>query len=211
MTRPIDSAILAAIAAGHTRLRYFAEFEFDGGTTRLWTGLGQISALSQTWDGVGSLASIEGLEEGEDLSPFALKLGLSRIDSSFSALALSEEFHNRPVRVYVGALGDDGLLVASPAQWFSGVMIDVEATVGSPDGEVVVVTCENELARLDRSPSLKYTNTQQQIDFSGDLGLEYVTQVADHRPVWRGGNQTKLGGGPSQPARGSSNPRGGDR
>lgn len=215
MTRPIDAAILTAIQQGHTRLRYFAEFEFDGGTTRIWTGLGTITAQSQTWYGAGSLASVEGLEEGDELSPFALKLGLSRLDSAFSGMALSEQYHNRPMTLYVSAVGDDGDLVADPVAWFAGEIIDVEATVGSPDGEVVVVTCENELARLDRTPGLKYTNTQQQLDYSGDLGLEYVTQVVDHRPVWRGGQQAKLGGGPignsGGPASGGSSGRSGSR
>lgn len=207
--RPFDAAILAALSADHTRVRYFASFEFDSGTLRLWTGLGQITALSQTWYGAGALASIDGLEEGIELSPYSLKLGLSRLDADTSELALTETYNNRPMHLYLSAIGDDGLLVADPEPVFDGEMIDVEATVGNDDGEVVVVTCENELANLDRSPGLKYTDVQMQRDYAGDLGLEYVTQVVDHRPSWRGGNQVKLGGGPSTSrSRSGSQPKG---
>ena len=184
MTRPFSAGLITALTADHTRARYFAEFEFDGGTERLWTGLGTITALSVSWDGVGSLASIEGLEEGIELSPYALKLGLSRLDSTYANLAINEDYHNRPMRLYLGAIDDAGALV-TPALVFSGEMIDVEATVGG-QGDVIVLTCENELARLDRSANLRYTDTQLQEDYAGDLGLEYLAQIADHQAQWRG-------------------------
>lgn len=186
MSRTTFSAgLIAALTADHTRARYFAEFEFDGGTERLWTGLGTATALGQSWEGVGSLASIDGLEEGIELSPYALKLGLSRLDSTYANLAINEDYHNRPVRLYLGAIDDAGDLV-TPALVFSGEMIDVEATVASDDGDVIMLTCENELARLDRSANLRYTDTQLQADHSGDLGLEYLAQIADHQAEWRG-------------------------
>lgn len=206
MSRDTFSApLLAALAADHTRARYFAELEFDGGTERLWTGLGSITTLSNTWQGVGSLASIEGLEEGIELSPYALKLGLSRLDSSFASLAIDEQYHNRAVRLYLGAIDDAGALI-TPGLVFSGEMIEVQATVAAEDGDVVVLTCENELARLDRTANLRYTDTQLQADHSGDLGLQYLAQIADHQAEWRGRvapiGSTGTGGDNSAPYRG---------
>ena len=195
--RPLDAAILAELEADHHRIRYFGEFHFDGGIERLWTGLGSITTLSQTWTGVGSLASIEGLEEGIELSPYALKLALSRLDATYSNLAINEDFHNRPAILRISAVDATGALVAAPGIVFSGEMIEVEATVGNPEsGEIIILTCENELARLDRSANLRYTDTQLQSEFSGDLGLEYLDQIADHESEWRG-KAVPLGGAPA--------------
>ncbi len=188
MTRPFASAITTALRADHTRTRYFAEFEFDGGTERLWTGLGTITTMGQTWQGVGSLARIDDLQEGIELSPYALKLGLSRLDATYANLVQNEDFHNRPMRLYLGAIGNNGALVADPGLIFSGFMLQAEATVGGDgeEGDVIVLTCENELARLDRSANLRQTDTQQQLDYAGDLFYEYLDQVVDHQAEWRG-------------------------
>lgn len=191
--RAFDAAILSALQADRTRVRYFAALEFDGGTERLWTGLGQITTLSQTWEGVGGLATIEGVQEGIDLSPFALRLGLSRIDSQVSSLAVNEAFVNRPITLYLSAIGADGALVAEPDVVFQGDMLEVDTTVGADGGEVILLTCENELARLDRSSNIRYTDVQLQTDHPGDKAFEFLTQLKDYRPVWRGKNPTRLG------------------
>ncbi len=191
--RAFDPAVLAQLQADRNSIRYFAALEFDAGTEYLWTGLGQIDALGQTWEGVGGLATIEGLEEGIDLSPFALSLGLSRLDAQVGSLAINETFQHRPITLYLGAMLD-GALVADPGVVFQGEMLDVETTVGAEGGEVIVLTCENELARLDRSSNVRYTDIQLQSEYPGDLAFEFLSQLKDYRPTWRGKNKTSLGG-----------------
>lgn len=191
--RAFDPLLIAELQKDRNSLRYFCALEFDTGTEYLWTGLGQIDALGQTWEGVGGLATIEGLEEGVDLSPFALRLGLSRLDAQVGKLAINETFQHRPVTLYLGALVD-GALVADPGIVFQGEMLDVETTVGTEGGEVIVLTCENELARLDRASNVRYTDIQLQSEYPGDLAFEFLAQLKDYRPTWRGRNKTNLGG-----------------
>lgn len=212
MSRAFDAAIITALQVDHTALRYFAELELDGGTERLWTGLGQITTTQGTWQGVGGLATIEGLEEGVDLSAFSLRLGLSRLDNQVANLAINEQFWHRPITLYLSAVGADGGLVADPDVVFSGEMLTVEATVGADGGEVIMLTCENELARLERTSNLRYTDVQLQSEYSGDVAFEYLTELKDYRPTWRGRNQTRLGeSGGGTSGGGGSNRGGGNR
>lgn len=194
--KPYDPALIAALRDQVAALRYYVELFFDGGTERLWTGIGTTTELGVNWQGVGSLASIEGLEEGIELTPTGLKLGLSRLDPGTANLAINEDYYGRLARLYVGVENASGQLVSDPGPTFTGKMVHVEATVGTPDGEIIQLTVQSALAKLDRSPNLRHTDIQQQTDYTDDVGAQYMTQVADFRPVWRGKNQTRLGGSP---------------
>lgn len=184
------AALVTALTSPNVSPIYFAEFQFDGGTLRLQTGIRPIAWGGHTWHGAGDLARLEQIEEGSDVSPYAMRLALSGIDSTILAEALGEDYYRRTVIFYMGALDDAERLVADPAEVFSGFVEAMPVTRGDPNGDTILCTVESEFAEFDRASQLKYTESQLQTDHPGDKGLEYLEAMVDVRPVWRGAQQS---------------------
>lgn len=213
MTRGISASTLAAIEASSAEPIYFVELQFDSGTDRLHTHLGTITALGQSWTGAGSLASIEAVKETTEVSPAALRMGLSGIDSSITNLVFTEPYYMRPCKVYLGALSD-GALIEDPSLIFHGFIQSIDMVFGGTGegADSVVLTAESELILFQRSANVRYTDLQLQSEYSGDLGCEYMESVAIQSVVWRG-KSNGLGNGPSRsgPAAGGSSGVSGSR
>ena len=59
MARDLDASLLAEVTAAATRVVFLYEAEFSSGTTRAWTGVGDLSWNGETWTGVGRLGGHE--------------------------------------------------------------------------------------------------------------------------------------------------------
>lgn len=198
MTRSISTSTLNAIEADTAHPILFVELRIDTGSPevidRLHTGLGTITWGGNDWTGAGSLASIEGVPESMGLSPNAVRMGLSGVDSTITDRVFDTEYYRRPVLVYLGALSD-GALIEDPSTIFSGFIEKIEMVIGGEDGDSVVLTAESELILFKRSRQVRYTDSRLQSEFSGDKGFEFLEQVVNKKVVWRGQQEARLGGG----------------
>ncbi len=180
----LDSAFLRPIV--------FLELQLDAGTERLHDGIGDITWDSQTWTGAGDLGSVGRMEETVELSSLPLTLQLSGLDATFLSEAMDNDYFLRPAIVYIGALDvSTGALVADPDEFKRGYIDDMEVRYGTSN--IITVTIEDEDADLDRPHGELYSNQQQQEDFSGDVGLEFLEQMASVRVVWPYGDQVRFG------------------
>lgn len=196
MTRGLASANLTALEAETVRVVFFLELELPSGTVRYHTGLGTRTVLGEDWLGVGALATIDALEEGQGLRPYPLRLGLSGLDAGLAVLAVNEEFQERPARLLVGFEDELGALVADPDVWFQGTAQELAVTTGDQEeGEIIALTCESDLLRFERRSNLRYTAEALQYLHPDDEGLQYMPQMRDARVRWRGENQALAGTG----------------
>ncbi len=60
MVRSLTSQMQTVSEAEVVNLFYLIDFEFDSGTVRLWTGLGDLVWNSETYTGAGNILSIGG-------------------------------------------------------------------------------------------------------------------------------------------------------
>jgi hypothetical protein len=104
-----------------------------------------------------------------------------------------------PVKVYLGVLDADDALLADPTIVFEGAMDQMNVSVGASGGDVIALTAESELARFDRASNLKYTDTQLQTDFSGDLAFEFMADIDGAKIRWGDPNSDSVAGGTSTP------------
>ena len=139
---------------------------------------------SQDWLGVGDLGSISQVEEGIDVSPYAITLTLSGLDSTISGAALTEDYFMRPVTVYMGVLDADDALIADPTQIWAGFMDQMNVSLGSDGGDAIQLIAESELSRFDVSRNLMYTNSAQQERYSGDLFFSHIHKVEGAKFNW---------------------------
>ncbi len=184
MTRGFSTAVNTALQAQNVNLVMFAKLEFPSGTLYVHNGLGTYNWDSQDWLGVGDLGSISKVEEGTDVSPYAITLTLSGLDATISGAALTEDYYMRPVTVYLGLLDSDDVLIDTPSQIWAGLMDQMNLTVGADGGDAIQLIAESELSRFDKSKNLMYTNANQQQRFSGDLFFSHIHKVEGAKIKW---------------------------
>jgi hypothetical protein len=173
MSRDLASNTAASYASSNVFPITFVRLDFapspDGvGTIRIHNGIGTYTwddgSGSQNWLGTGDLGQISKIQEGEEVSPYAIQLTLSGLDPDLVGEAIKESYYQRPVTLYVGALNDSDQLVATPDVMWTGFMDLMTASVGASGGDTLVLSCESELAMFERSRNLLFTNSQQQHD-----------------------------------------------
>jgi hypothetical protein len=186
MTRGFSTAVNTALQAQNVNLVMFAKLEFPSGTLYVHNGLGTYNWDSQDWLGVGDLGSISKVEEGTDVSPYAITLTLSGLDATMSGAALTEDYFMRPVTVYLGLLDADDVLIDTPTQIWEGLMDQMNLTVGADGGDAIQLIAESELSRFDKSKNLMYTNANQQQRYAGDLFFSHIHKVEGAKIKWGG-------------------------
>lgn len=204
MSRTFTSAQNTALDSSHVNLLMFAKLEFDSGTIYVHNGIGTYTWDSQNWLGVGDLGTISQVQEGLDVSPYAITLTLSGLpDAGFASTALTENYYKRPASVYVGLLDANDSLIGTPIQVWSGFMDQMNMTVGADGGDAIQLIAESELARFDKSSDLMYTNASQQDRHSGDKFFNFIHKIQGQKLDW---GKSGLGSG-SPPDIDESNPK----
>ena len=105
MSRGFPTAVATALAQQNVAIVTFAKLEFPSGTVYVHNSLGSYTWGGHDWLGVGDLGSISQVEEGLDVSPYAITLTLSGLDATISGAALTEDYYLHGVTVYPGRFG----------------------------------------------------------------------------------------------------------
>jgi hypothetical protein len=183
MSRGFSSAQAAALAQQHVSLVTFAKLEFPSGTVYGHDSIGTYTWGGQDWLGVGDLASISTVEEGFAVSPYALTLTVSGLDSTISGAALTEDYFMHGLTVYLGVLDEDDVLVGSPFIIWAGFMDQMNLTVGA-EGDAIQIIGESELARFNKSRNQMYTNANQQERSSTDVFFKHLHEIEGAKIKW---------------------------
>ena len=184
MGRDISAGMISAAGAGSLSPAFFVEMDFSSGFVRAWSGIGTLVWDSRTWLGVGNLGQIEPLSETQDFVANGANLKLSGIPSDLISVALGEQYQGRSASIYLGLFDASGALIADPTILYAASMDTMEI---NEDGETSTITVriESQAVSLKRSREWRYTHEDQQIDYPGDLGLEYIVGLQDKELVWR--------------------------
>lgn len=183
MSRSIGSENEAALEAPLVRYVVFAELSFSTETVRLWSGLGDITALGEVWTGAGELFGAGPVNESDDLKATSLELELDGVKPEHLALAYATQYQGRPATVYVGFLDDAGALEADPIPLFAGLM---NTMADQDDGQSARIGVEIVTHFVDhkRRPELRYTDQGQRALYPTDTGLRFVASLADRNVTW---------------------------
>lgn len=177
--RDISTALSDKLLGKDVDLFVAVELMFDSGALRIWSGIGDKSIGGQTYTGTGSLLSVGGIEESDDLSAPGASISLNGVDSSLVSLAIQEPYQNRDCRILLGS-GDDFFEI------FSGFM-DVMTIEDSGETCVINLTVESRLIILDRKVPLRYTQETQNSLYPGDTFFSTVASLQDKKVNWKMG------------------------
>jgi len=184
MARTITAGMLTEIRATVIQPLLFAKLEFDSGDLRLFGGTGQLTFNSEVYTG-GDLLSISNIEETQEVRATGLVMQMSGVPSTLISDALNEDYQERPVSIWFGALDNSLILIVDPILVFKGRMDVMTPDIG-PDTSTLQMTAENRLISLERPSERRYTDAEQKLDYPADRGFEFVTILNDGREIeWK--------------------------
>ena len=164
-------------------MAWLVDLLLDSGSLYFWSGVGPLSANSNTYTGTGNLGSVSGIGESVEVRPTGITLKLSGVASSLLSIVLTEHLQGRTAKVYLATFTDPGAL--------EGTLLLFQGRIDNPqiddDGTEATITLpvENRLADFDRpNQTLFYTHEDQQGLYTGDLAFEFVEALVDAEVFW---------------------------
>ena len=189
--RNLTASMLAEIAKSTVRpaILYEGEFVSPGSPSevpaflRLWTGIGDLSWDGKTWTGGGNLLGITPIEETRQLQARGFTAQLSGMPSSLISTALSGIRQGRAGTLWLAFFDSSGTIIADPYQLQRG-KLDVSVIEDTGDKCSIAVQYESRLIDLERPRARYYTKQDQELDYPGDLGFDFVPKLQDANIQW---------------------------
>lgn len=182
MARDLTSGMITELTSPILHPIVLVKLEFDSGDVTLWNGIGSLLFGGDTYIGGGDLMVVGTSVESLELKAVGLEMSLSGIPSSLISIALAEDFQERFGTVWLGALDTSFSLVVNPEPVFKGRMDTMDIKEG-PITSIIVLKLENRLADMQRPSERAYTSLEQKLDFPGDLGFDFVSDLNDGKDI----------------------------
>jgi len=202
MSRNLAAAVATHVAQRDINYALFFELDLIGDFTRLWSGIGTISAISQSWLGVGEFGQLSGFGEPTDLTEQTIQATLNLIPEDavkdFIALFKNNKQTGRGYKIYVGFFDDDLNLLGGTIKTMSVGFINGVSMFDGPDFAIITLELATEATLLTRTHFWNVNNTMQQKLFSGDKGLEYLNDL-DEELLWGIASKQTIGTGSGTP------------
>jgi len=179
----LDTSIVNRLGADEQALFFAVKAEFDTDDILVWSGTDDLIINSETYTGAGTLLNISNSEDNLELKSNGLVIGLSGMDTTVVNYALTENYQNRPITVFLGYVMGGTNEVAGTLTLFKGRMTSLIIN-DTPDGSTVTIDAENRLVDLDRPSNFRYTKESQNYLHSGDTGFNRVASMQDKQINW---------------------------
>jgi hypothetical protein len=186
VTRPLTPAQEAAVAAPVLHLAVLVELEFDAAPLRLWGGLGDFRWGNRVFTGAGDLLGVSSVPETMAVGAGGVTLSLSGVPAELIDHALAVDYQGRPARVWLALLDAAGALLGDPVQVLAARMDVLSWQEGAADATLSLAV-ENMLIDGERAVVRRYTDADQQAEYPGDKGFEYVPSLQTAEIRWGGG------------------------
>jgi hypothetical protein len=190
----LDASIVNRLGADEQALFFAVKAEFDTDNILVWSGIDDLVIGSDTYTGAGTLLSVSNSEDNLELTSNGLVVSLSGMDTTIVNYALTENYQNRPLTLFMGYVMGGTNEVAGTLTIFKGRMTSLVIN-DAPDGSTVTIDAENRLVDLDRPSNLRYTKESQNFLHSGDTGFNRVASLQDKQINWGTKSSTAGGGG----------------
>jgi len=212
----IDTKTALRLAQDHQEIKFAIKAEFDTDTVRIHSGLDNLIINSETYEGAGTLLSISDVEDTKELKSSGVTFQLSGMDADVLGYALTENYQNRPVTLFMAFTSGGTNIVDGYLTLYKGRMVQADIT-DSTSGATITLQTENRLIDLTRPSNIRYTKESQQYLYDGDTSLDQVAKVNQMQIYW--GRKGVGGGGSAPPNFGNTDfdametfeKRGGDR
>ena len=187
MARDITTAFKNSIEGSLVNPIIGIELEFSHGTFRVWIGYGILTMTaggsSKVFTGAGDMLGVSEIEESSTLSMSGVTLTLAGIKTSIISTALGANYTNRKGAIYLGLFDTSNNVIADVYTLFKGNM-DVMNIQEGADTCLITLKLESRLITFEKASNRMYTNEDQKIDFTSDLGFEFIPDLQDKEITW---------------------------
>lgn len=175
-----DRDLTAGFASALDNLRpiIFYEGEFLNGTLRLCSEPHTVSWNGFDWLGAGLLLSISRITETTEIKASGFTVALDHCNDQIMALALLQVRQGKPGSVWLGGWDNSRAIVPDPYLAYEGRLDVPEITVGGETGRISI-NYESRLIDLERPRERRITHEDQQVDYPGDRGREYIASLQE--------------------------------
>ena len=169
----------SALDSAHVVPVYFVRIDFADDDVQYYCTAGATIAWnSYNWLGTGGLVNIEPIRETGAIEAVGLRLTMSGVPTGLISLALQGEIQGRPITFYLGLLDTAGALIGTPVTEYVG-RLDTMTIVEGEQEATISVTVESEMVALMSPAIRRYSNADQQKQYSGDRVFEFVAQMRE--------------------------------
>lgn len=177
-----------AIESPTSEMVHLLEFDFSSGIVRLNTGAQDVSWNGQTWEAVGGLLEMGGVEETNDARGQGVDVRLSGVEQSILAVLLNNNYRGRPVKIYRGHLNNvTGQFIGDPLLLFQGLQLNpytVEEERDRGSGTVRISTRISGYFGVERVRGIQTNMMSHQHHFAGDTFFQHTTSLANTKIYW---------------------------
>ncbi len=182
MPRILHADVLAALSASNVGYMFMVDLHLDSDHLAFNSTLATRTHNSVTYVGAGNLGSVGEVTEGSDLNPGGCEISLSGINTALMSVILGEEYLNRPGKVYAALLDESNQIIGDPFIYFDGLIDSLSVTYSKT--ATITVSLKDRLVAWNRAKVKLWTHEEQQAQYPGDLGLEFVNAIADRDITW---------------------------
>ncbi|MBT9495380.1 MAG: hypothetical protein IV107_24165 [Paucibacter sp.] len=190
----LDAGQIALLESDAVGIVYLIELDFLPTTIYLTTFNVDLPIVGRgDYTAAGSLLSVGEIKESQDTDTQTLPITLNVADSALLALALGnvENYRGKKARIYLQPLDASYRPVGEPRLRFSGEMEpvkihrDTQPDEGGPVGGTIELPISRAgMSRARNADGLRLTDEQQQAEYPGDLGLQYVRALIEQPSQW---------------------------
>jgi hypothetical protein len=182
MSRTISTLANQAIQDTHVRVAVFIELDLPDGFLRLSNSTANRVWNGHTWLGGGNFTAIQPIEEGVNPQSAALNIVISGIDNTYVQAIMEDHYQGRSAKIWVAPLDTNEQVIANPILVFQGRMDEPSITMGATAD--ITISLENRWADWDRPRLRRYNDSDQQLEYPGDLGFQFVEQMETMELSW---------------------------
>lgn len=187
----LDVNQIAALQERHVVIAPLIDLMFSSGTLRFAIANHNIVIGSNTYIGIGPIATVGIRTESTD-SLEGIELTASGLDASIVGIALTEPYQGRVMKLSKCFLdADTSAVIGTPTTAFIGRMIQMVLSEDNQSATVQIIA-EHFDADLERPTPVRINNAEQQRLYPGDKGAEWVESLIDRNVVWPTAESLKI-------------------
>lgn len=180
--RDISAEMAAGAKESKIRSLVLVELVFDSGTLRLNNSLVNIPWNGNIYYGVGDLGDISSVRENTNLESSGITMTLTGIKQEYISIGLGDHIQGRRAQIYEVLLNDDFSVKKDPVPLGPWKMDVLEIVYGKSC--TLTLQCESLMAGWNRTKLQRYTHEEQDRQFPGDKGLEFVADMVTRDFNW---------------------------
>jgi len=165
------------------RVAHMVELLLDS-PKRMWNGFRDVTTSDgKTWNGLGGLGSITGLEEDDtNMQSTELRLTVSGVDAALLQTAIAEDralYIGKLIIIWLVFFDEEWQPIETPiarkAAIIDGVDVSRHSSDEGPSVRSLSMVAQNLFYGRSLPPAAFYSNRDQQIRSPGDRGFEFVS------------------------------------